>query len=395
MKKIFIKNKILILRTLLKSKYNGEKTIISLIWYIFKPFIKLNETKKSKKMSNLCYKALGKHPTFSKRFIRKLSLSALKFDLKAWSKYSASKKSKNKISIRIDATKGGNHYGKKIPELKKLYDYVSKSYIKSHTIYLLLVSIGKKDFIVDFYISKSKDAIKSNKIAKHMINKMLKGLGYYKTLMLNYGRLSMDGGWGNVTMIIWLSKMGFRYNSIKSSGTTKVIYKHNHYTLKGLEEYLLSRSWFKAFNKAHKLKGKYFSANVLLEDSLMEFRIIIRRFKVSSKNYRTLMLLSTSDKSVHDYQIAQCYECRWGIEECFKKCKSNKICNLTKYSFHSKEISNIEMFFALRFCTYMMLNWYQVQYCRPSITSLYKVAKRFEDFFSQMGYKRIWELFSG
>jgi len=154
-------------------------------------------------------------------------------------------------------------------------------------------------------------------------------------------------------------------------------------SLKDLERMLSKTGSFKEFNKGHRLDGEYCAVTARLANRDLTIRVVLRRFPSKKKKdgYRYLMLLSVNT-NIYDYQIAQCYKNRWGIEECIKE--SKQVVDLTKYSFHSETTTNIEMFLALRLICLMVLNWYRVEYCRPSRTSIWKVAKRFEYHFSAL-----------
>ncbi len=362
---------------------------------MFRPLLDKKETPKKSRVENLAYKALKMFPKMAFVLIRLFSIRELKKDYEEWLKKSPSTKSKKKFKARIDGTKSGKKYAKKMPALKLLYDYVNHCKIKTHTIYLFVVSLGYKDYIVDFKLVK-KDKDGWNKIAKVMINRFIRSIGKKKQT-LKYLRISLDGAWGNGNMLLYLYKKGFKYVAVKSGGKDLVEYNGNSYTLKAFEKFLAKTFSFKEFTARYSLKGEYCSCIVKLISCNISIRIVLRRFKSNSKKepYRYLMLLSTNTNinEVRDYQIAQIYEGRWGIEECIK-C-SKQVADITDYSYHSDKVTNIEMFLSLRFCLYMFLNWYRVENCRHSVTSLYKVAERFRLYFNSIGYNSIWKLFSG
>ncbi len=215
-------------------------------------------------------------------------------------------KSKHRIKGRIDDTFTGKKYAKKMPFIKKLYDYVNSCYIKTHTLYIFVVSIDHKDYIVDFELVK-KEKKGSNKIAKHMINRFINLLRDKKS-SLHYCRLSLDGAWGNGKMLLWVSKMGFKYAAIKSGGKDLVYYNGEKISLKKLKKRLSDKTTdFKSFNTKHCLKGDYIGVTVDLVNTNLRIRIVLIRFKSKNGNYRYLMLLSPC-LSIYDYQIAQCYE---------------------------------------------------------------------------------------
>lgn len=330
-------------------------------------------TPKRSRVENLVYKALKLFPTLAFTLLRQFALNEFESDFSLWLKKSASSKSKHRIKVRIDGTFTGKKYANKMPFIKKLYDYVNACYIKTHTLYLLVVSIGKKDFIMDFELVKDKKK-GNNKIAKSMLNRLISSLNDAPKF-LHYCRLSLDGAWGNGDMLLWLSEMGFKYAVVKSGGKDLVHYNGENISLKNLERRLSTETNdFTKFNPKHRLKGDYISVTVDLVNTNLTIRIVLRRFYSQNNGYRYLMLLSPC-LSIYDYQIVQCYEGRWGVEDCIKANK--QVTKIKEYSFHSNTDDNIEMFISLRFCLYMVLNWYRVEYCRYSKTSLYKVAESF------------------
>jgi hypothetical protein len=264
-KKPFLKEKITKISEILNKKTKGKKIISSLLFTIFSCLFTMKETGNSKKQRNLAYKSLKIFPGFAIKLLRRFALKEFLNEYKIWETKSDTYKSKHKVKARIDGTKSGKKYGKMIPELERLWDYVNQCYIKTHEIYLFLVSIGHKDYIVDFLLVKKEKRDGWNKTAKRMINRQLKSLGYLKKSFLHYCRLSLDGAWGNGDMLKYLKEKAFKYVSIKSGGKDIVVYEGVEYTLKGLEFYL-------------RTNGKYFP-------------------------------------------LCQCYQGRWGIEDCIKACK--------------------------------------------------------------------------
>ena len=358
---------------------------------MFEPLIDTKVTPKRRKVENLAYKSLKLFPKLAFTLLRLFALNEFEKDFSHWLKQSNSYKSKHRIKGRIDGTFTGKKYAKEMPFIKKLYDYVNSCYIKTHTLYIFVVSIDNKDYIVDFELVKKKKK-GSNKIAKQMINRFVSALNE-KNSFLHYCRLSLDGAWGNGDMLLYLYKKGFKYVSVKSGGKDLVHYNNEKISLKELERRLSTETTgFKKFNPKRRLKGDYISITVDLVNTNLSIRIVLRRFYSQSNGYRYLMLLSPC-LSIYDYQIAQCYEGRWGVEECIKETK--QVTKIEDYSFHSETADNIEMFISLRFCLYMVLNWYRVEYCRPSKTSLYKVAEYFKHYFNDIGGNSMWKLFSG
>lgn len=392
--KPFLKKNISKISEIIKQFTIGKKIILSFIFKMFECLLSNNETPKRRLVENLVYKALKLFPKLAFTLLRTFAVNEFNNDFDLWLKKSDSYKSKNKIKVRIDSTFTGRKYGTKIPSLKKLYDYVNNCYIKTHTLYILLLSIGNKDFIVDFELSKKDRKERgSNKVCKDMLSRLINTVTN-KDSFFHYCRLSLDGAWGNGDMLNWLSEKGFNYVSIKSGGKDLIVYKDGIIiSLKDLERFLSTKNeYYKQFNPKHNLEGDYFSITVKLYNTGLPIRIVLRRFISNRKGYRYLMLVSPNT-AIYDYQIAQSYEGRWGIEDCIK---SNKqITKIQDYSYHSEKETNIEMFLSLRFCLYMILNWYRVEYCKPKCTSLYKLEERFKYYLNSIGYKEMWKLFSG
>ena len=99
-------------------------------------------------------------------------------DFEEWLLQSASYKCKNRLLVRIDRSDTGEHHGKNIPALQKVYD-TSKRYSKqSHVIECLLVSLGKKDYVLDFNILDAGEKGYSSTFL--MLHELLLRLGKYK-----------------------------------------------------------------------------------------------------------------------------------------------------------------------------------------------------------------------
>ncbi len=377
MKKLnnFLKDKITNLSDTLKLKINGKKSIQALIFIVFISFYSKKETKKSKALINLSYTVLRKKiRQLGYTLIRNYGLEEFKKNFTSWLTKSDSYKSKHRVKLRIDTTKTGKKYGFAIPELERLYDYVNKCHINTHELYICLISIDKKEYVLDFELVKKSNTKGDNKTAKKMIDRLIRSLGILSSPFIHYARVSLDGAWGNGEMLEYLSGKKFQYNAVKSGGNDLVCYQNDYISLKDLERALSITGKFKYFNEKHKLKGEYCSTNVCLKKSGLTIKVVLRRFySEKSKEYRYLMILSVNTE-LYDYKIAQCYGDRWGIEECIKECK--QIVDLTKYSYHSKATTrNIELYLALKFICYMNINWYRVEYCRPALTSTWDVAK--------------------
>jgi len=388
--KIFLQSKFNKLSELIKKEIHGRKSIQSLMFLTICWLYNKEETKKYKRLKILVYRPLKR---ISVKLLVDFALSEFKEDFSLWLNKSDSQKSKISVAMRIDTTKSGKKYGKDIPGLEWLYDYVNRCYIKTHEIFLVLISIGKKNYIVDFVLLKKSRRHGWNNLAQKSINKLLKRLGCLEGGFKRYCRLSFDGGFGNGTMMKYLLEQGFQYSVVKSGGKELVQYNDKVFTFKRLEEYLALTGNFEEFNKKHDLNGMYCAATIKLINHDILVRAVLRRFKKKKgKKYRYLLIIS-SRTDIYDFQIAKCYELRWGIEECIKECKDRV--GITSYSYHTKGSSkNIENFLALRFIGYMIVNWYRVEHCRPSRTSFWRTADRIERELSNMSYKALWDMFS-
>lgn len=388
--KILLKAKLIILSELIKKNIHGRKSIQSLLFLTLRWLYNKEETRKYKYLNLLTYRALKK---VGVNLLRDFALAEFTKDFTLWLSKSDSQKSKTRLAFRIDITKSGKKYGKDIPGLEWLYDYVNECYIKTHEIFLVLVSFGNKNYIMDFVLMRKSNRIGWNNLAQKVINRLIKKIASLEADFKKYCRLSFDGGFGNGTMLQYLSEEHYQYAVVKSGGSDQVNYKNEIINLKKLEEKLALTGRFKVFNKKHNLEGEYCSAKVELINHNIPVKVVLRRFKKKkSKKYRYLLLIS-SNTNIYDYQIAQNYKLRWGIEECIKECKD--MTGIMDYSYHTKgNAKNIESFLALRFIGYMIVNWYQVEHCRPSKTSFWRAAEKIRAQLTQMSYKALWNLFS-
>ena len=294
--------------------------------------------------------------------------------------------------MRIDTTKSGKKYGKCIPGLQWLYDYVNHCYINTHEIFLVLLSIGRKDYIVDFVLIKKSRRIGWDKLSEKSIKRLLKSLGPQAKAFKHLCRVSLDGAFGHGRMLKFLSEAGFHYTALKSGGKDLVQYQGNILTLKELDYELSVNGEFKKFNPKHNLEGDYCSGIAHLVSWNLPVKVLLRRFRRKKKQgYHYLMLISVNT-DIYDYQIAQCYGYRWRIEECIKDCKG--LVGLMSYSHHTKgSTRNIECFLALRMMGYMLVSWCRVEHCRPSRTSFLAVAKGLEHEISGLSYNAVWSTF--
>jgi len=357
-------------------------------YIIFKSFLKnKKESCTIKKARELSYKVLKFEKELADMFLRGYAVMEFREEFREWLKKSASTKSKKPILLRIDGSKTGYKYGKNIPELRKLYDYVKKCNISTHEIYILLASIGRKDFIVDLKIKAKQESV--NDIAIDMLHNFIENVGDLKSELMKYKRLSLDGAWGNGNMLKKLKDLGITNTAIKSSGKNIVILPTGEkLSLKDLEEELKS-SDFKQINSCHGLNDcEYTEIEVYFPEEELSVKVVLYRFK-----HKHFLMLLSLNLEWHAFQILQCYKSRWGIEVCFRT--SKQVLELEKYSYHSVDITNIRNYLALKFMGYMLVNWYRVDNTRLSLTSLKKVRLELESLFYDMQPKTVQMLFLG
>ena len=323
---------------------------------------------------------------------------------------SPSNQSKYKLHARIDSSKTGYHYGKQIPELRHLYDYVKRCYAKTHEIYVLLISIGKKDYIGGFHLVKKSGKQKTNVIAQNLLQSFEKILPKsLRPQWKSHVRISLDGAWGKGKMIEWLHGNQYHKIAIKSGGVDRVEMDGLEMRLIEVKKSLIdlsSESDWLSFHPCHNLDG---ITNQLekwqLVSSGLFIWILTLRFHSSKSGSkpRYLTLLSLDIDRWYAYQVVQTYKGRWSIETMFRTCK--QYCDLEKISFWdakkekkrstNEAIDRIELMLSLRFISYMVINWYRVAHTRWSRTGLQDVIHRWELYFDGLSAKAFQELFSG
>ena len=274
--KNLIKSKLNLLSKLIKKEIHGRKSIQSLLFLTLRWLYNKEETKKYKHLNMLSYTAIKK---IGFNLLKDLALAELTKDIALWLTKSDSQKSKIRLALRIDTTKSVKKYGKNIPELEWLYDYVNKCFINTHELFIVLASCGKKNYIVDLVLMNKSNRIGWNNLAQSSIKELLKRIGSLEGEFKRYCRFSFDGGFGNGTMLKFLSEEGFHYPVVKSGGTEKVKYDNENISLKKLEDKLALTGHFKEFNKKHNLEGDYCSATVELVNHDILVRAVLRRFK--------------------------------------------------------------------------------------------------------------------
>jgi hypothetical protein len=382
-------------KALLRNILKGKKSIGALLYWILLPFLNEKKSKTKSRLQNLVYKVLKSFPITAVQFLRCYGRTTFKNDFKEWLELSPSQKSKKHINVRVDGSKTGRKYGFIIPELQWLYDYVTKSKMLTHEIYVLLISIGDKDYIVDFLLKKKSDK-GTNKIAQNMLYNLYNSMGTLKSDYKQWVRISLDGAFGNGDMLKWLAKHNFINSALKSGGKDNCNFTWNNKiyrgTLKWLEGFLAKYGDFRTFNPCHKLSGEYVEIEVEISGIIV--KVLLIRFKKKKKiGYRYLMILSLN-LEWYAYQIFQTYKGRWPIETMFRTTKQRL--DIEAYSFHSENTTeNIEMHLALRFIGYMWLNWYRIENTRPSKTSLNDVVNRWKLYLNNLNSRAFQLLFSG
>ena len=118
----------------------SQLVIKSLLYTSFRPLLSLNKkTKKMKELQKQSYYSLNKYSNSTMHVLYSFGRKEFTGDFRNWLSETDSYKSKNRIAIRIDGTKSGKKYGKKIPELEVLWDYVNRCKIRTHEIYIFVV----------------------------------------------------------------------------------------------------------------------------------------------------------------------------------------------------------------------------------------------------------------
>jgi hypothetical protein len=386
------------------ENYFTEKARQSLIFTLLKPFLKRNfKSKIMKRVQQLAYKVLPDIRSQGRRLLQDFSKILFENDFRDWLSKHKSKRSRKLLIARVDDTKSGRKYGFKIPELQYLYDYVKKSKYKTHQLYVLMISIGEFDYIVDYIFEKSRKNEKGkSKIAYNMLTDFIKRLS--PDLREEFGkevRIALDGAYGNIRtiedfVVFNNGEQKVKYSLVvKSGGKQKFIIENNvELGLKEIKKWMIkNKKKFKKFDKCHKLKGSYKEVIGKSVEGNIKLKLVLCRFKKKKGGYRYLLLL-TNRLDWHAFQVLKTYKGRWPIETMFRTLKQKL--KIKKYSFHSKISSrNIEMFFGLRLILYMILNQYRVRHTRRSRTSLNSVVESFQDELSKLSDKKLLMLFSG
>lgn len=420
-----IQNYIQLTKNTFESQIKGDKSIGSMVYWTFKSIIhKDNEV--TRRFEQLGYKVLDRFPLSGEELLKAFITPHLVSELKIWKKKDAPYRSRHPIQMRVDGTKGGRKYGKYIPELQNLYNYVEGNYIHTHDIYVLLVSIGEKDFVVGFLFHKKEDDLGINAIVQCLLTDLIDQVGGELGIMLKrYGRVSLDGAWGNGKMLTWLYENHFYNIAIKSSGKDNIRDNQgNEYSLKDFERMhkdILDDSFYQDFNPCHRLKRVvYYKQDVTLVSSGLEIQLIFLKYPAKKKKQkdRYLLLITFPHDRWYPFQVVQTYKWRWSIEVLFRTAKQHW--GWDKYSFHSKSqltypskdakkewnddafadsqmraLDRIKRYLVIRLMGYMVMDWYRVTHTRQSITPLKKVRERWANYFDQLHPKTLLKIFAG
>jgi len=415
-----IKNLIEHTKNTLKSQARAVKSRLALLYICYRPLMSPIEDKLDSRYKNLAYKVMSNLEIDSSTLLLEFVKSDFIKDFTVWLSKSNAHHSKTLIGGRIDQTKLGEHFGKNIPELQYLYDYVEKRKYNTHVISILMINIGKKEYIVGYHLSKKDNIDGINKIAQDLISNFRKSLPEELHAAFNHHvRFSLDGAWGTGSMLKWFLDSRIKHVTIKSGGKDLIWVNDFELpiSLKDYESFLVNdlntnRGW-REFNSCHKLKNVvFYIAPAYLADNNVEIQLLLLKFipENDTKNCRYLMLITLPQDNWHPFQIFKNYQGRWSVETMNRTGKQTF--DWDEYQFHYKEPNNsldilikknisdkafhrIEMYLVLRFMSYMSLNWYRVAHTRRAKTSLAGVVTRWKDYFDSLPKQAIRKLFSG
>ncbi len=231
MKKIiFLRQQFKKLLSSYNKDYLTEKGWQAIFLEMLKPLLYNREKSKLlAKVRYLAYKIFSDTRSDGERLVRKTGKYLFEDEFRRWISKHPSNRALNQLIIRVDDTKSGRKYGFMIPELQYLYDYVKKCSYSTHIVFVLMVSIGSYDFIVDFRFKKSE------------VNGSIISLdGVYRNLFsledfLNYKKNDVEFG-----------KLAF---VIKSGGKQKVKLPNGlELSLKEAERFIIENHLFKSLS---------------------------------------------------------------------------------------------------------------------------------------------------
>lgn len=381
---------------LFESQGLTQKKVLALAFWMFFSFLSDKTSSSWEKHRQYGYKVLQECPFTGRDFLCFISTNMFIEEFVEWLKQIPSRKSETPIDIIADFTKTGKKYGKDIPLLYNLYDYVHKCHIKTHQICPLIICVGEREFIVDYELWDPNNRKGVNQTVQEMLKRFLDllysyGDGYLRKEFLQYGRLVLDGSWGNGSMLAWAKEMGFNFVVIKSGGKDLVEFEWNgrRYvrSLKNLENFLKRNKYTKwlDFNVSHELPGKYTYIKVLLVEQNIMLKVLLIKLP-----HGYLMLLSPN-LELQSNRMFKTYKRRWAIEVVFRTSKQK--CGLEKYSFHSEEPKNIELLIALRLLSSNMIHNFRIKHTKRKKTSLKEVIHNLEEEFAKLHPNAFQKLF--
>lgn len=403
------------------SKGFGIKSAGAFLFWMFESLLPRVEPQLEKRIKNLGTKALNNLLSLNNSWLMDFTLKEFIPDFRDWLSHRESHYSKHPLKLCIDATKLGEHYGKAMPGLKKLYDYVQKRNINTHQLFVLQISLGKKEYIPCFILVDPKKGCGNYEAMTKMIEKWVNRLpADLKNDFYYLCKIALDGAWGHAKVFEYFEQTPFRRIAIKSGGTSNIVVK-NKFIL-SLVEYKklligsleLGNLQWTTPKKCHNLPGvQYYTQVVTFHKNNVPVRLVLVKYQKQSQDKpRYLLLLANVQPEWHAYRVIQTYHLRWPIETMFRT-KKQKL-DLTKYQFHAKlnwkrddnlistpkqkldeAFTRLEGFIALRLIAYMAINWYRCENTRFKKTPLKQVIERWKIHFESMNNDCFQKLFSG
>ena len=398
----FLLQKIAFLKEIFNEKFFKGEMIGAILYLIFKPLLTFPKRKALKRQQLYSYKLLDRIRFRGKALLLSVAFHEFLLDFETWLGKSDSYKSKHRLHVRIDRSDTGDHYGKNIPALQKVYD-TSKGYSKrSHVIECLLVSLGKKDYVLDFNILCEDE--KGYTSTFLMLHELLLRLGHHRDNFRRYCRLSLDGWYGKGKLFEYLQELGLTRSVLKSGGIDNVLYKNKEYTLTGLKKHLMNKGEYRDFNPCHGFENcDYKECIVELMNKQIKLKAVLVRYHLKAPFQSRYLLLLSPNLEWWAYQIVQCYKARWQIEVMFRT--SKQVLELKKKSYHTKDANpepaklkkkqnKIETHLALNLIGYMIINWCRIECTRMSRTSLDDIKLSWMKLFEGYSPKALQCLFS-
>jgi len=377
------------------DNYFTERSWQAIGYEMLKPLLERSTLNNSfmKQLQYMSYYVMPDIRSDGRELLQRFSRKRFEEDFRIWLSKHPSHRSKNLLLARVDDSKCGRKYGLKIPEVQYLYDYVKNTKYPTHQLYVLMISLGNMDYIVDF-IFEHKDKC-GTKIAYQMIDAFIKRL--IPDLRLAFKdnvRIALDGAYGNLYSLEELIEEDYSF-VVKSGGKQKIILPDGQrMSLKSAETWMIDNLDFKPLGKCHKMDCEYASVIVMIEQSRHPIRLCLYRFKKKRKKGFRYLLLLTNRFDWYAFRILKTYKGRWPIETMFRTTKQKF--RLKNYSYHHRTgTRNIKMHFGLCFILYMTINRYRQLYTRRSQTKLQDVILRFVNGLKELSEKSLLILFSG